>query len=286
MGAIKSTPTAAMEVLLNLTPLNLLIMAEARMALHRLHMLKQPAVLRKEAGLLSIWKNVSDPILDKRSDHTIPVYKYSQIFNVIIGMDYWRNKNPVFPKDALIWFTDGSRTDLGTGFGVYGLKSNKSYSFSLGKFASVFQTEIYAILLCAYENKRRAYKNKRILIFSDSQSALKTLSGPKVISRLDLECQEALSALAALKEITRFGCRGTMASLETKWMIGLVDKQQPCRYSVQSRLLEYLGVWQERQLRAGLRTNISVPGQMCQAADMASFLLPDHARKELMTCLS
>jgi len=39
-GAMKSTPTAAMEVLLNLTPLNLLIMAEARMALYRLHMFK------------------------------------------------------------------------------------------------------------------------------------------------------------------------------------------------------------------------------------------------------
>ena len=55
-GAMKSTPTAAMEVLLNLTPLNLLIMAEARMALYRLHMLKQPAILKTETGLLSSWK--------------------------------------------------------------------------------------------------------------------------------------------------------------------------------------------------------------------------------------
>jgi len=85
----------------------------------------------------------------------------------------------VLPKDALIRFTDGSRTDLGTGSGIYGLKPNKSYSFSLGKFASVFQTEIYAILLCAYENIRRVYKNKQILIFYDSQAALKALSGPK-----------------------------------------------------------------------------------------------------------
>ena len=126
---------------------------------------------------------MSDPILDMRSDHTIPVYNYSKIFNAIIVMYYWRNKDPLLPKDVLIWFTDGSRTDLGTGSGIYGLKPNKSYSFSLGKFASVFQTEIYAILLRAYENIR-AYKNKRIFIFSDSQAALKALSGPKVISRL------------------------------------------------------------------------------------------------------
>jgi ribonuclease HI len=71
----------------------------------------------------------------------------------------------------------------------------------LGTFCSVFQTEIYAILLCVYENIR-AYKNKRILIFSDSQAALEALSGPKVISRLVKECLEALSALATLNEVT------------------------------------------------------------------------------------
>jgi hypothetical protein len=38
-GAMKTTPTAALDMLLNLTPLDLLIMAEARMALHRLHAL-------------------------------------------------------------------------------------------------------------------------------------------------------------------------------------------------------------------------------------------------------
>jgi hypothetical protein len=83
-GAMKSTPTAAIEVLLDLTPLDLLIMAEARMALYRLHIFKQPAVPKSVAGLLSIWKNVGDRILDMRSDYTIPVYHYSIIFNVTI----------------------------------------------------------------------------------------------------------------------------------------------------------------------------------------------------------
>jgi hypothetical protein len=57
----------------------------------------------------------------------------------------------------------------------------------LGKFASVFETEIYAILQCAYENIRRAYKNKRILIFFDSQAALKAMT-----SRLVAECLDVL----------------------------------------------------------------------------------------------
>ena len=44
------------------------------------------------------------------------------------------------------------------------------------------------------------------------------------------------------------------------------------RYLVLSWLLEYLGVWQEKQLRAGLSINIIVPGEICQVIDMASFL--------------
>jgi ribonuclease HI len=63
----------------------------------------------------------------------------------------------------------------------------------------VFQTEIYIILQCAYENIIRAYKNKQILIFSDSQAALKALGGPKVTSGLVAEC---LDALASLNRVT------------------------------------------------------------------------------------
>jgi len=196
--AMKSTPTAAMEVLLNLNPLDLLIMAEARMALYRL----QPVVPKTAAALLSIWKNVGDPILDMRSDYTIPVYYHSKIFNVIIDWDYWRNKNPVFPEDALLWFTDGSRANSRTGSGIFGIRPNRSFIFPLGKFATVFQTEVYAILQCACENIRRAYKNKQILIFSDSQAALKALSSLKVTSGLVAECLDALSALASLNEVT------------------------------------------------------------------------------------
>jgi len=108
----------------------------------------------------------------------------------------------VFPKDALIWCTDGSRANSGAGSGIFGLRPNRSFSFPLGKLATVFQTEIYAILQCACENVRRAYKNKRILIFSDSQAALKALSGPKVTSGLVAECLDALSELASLKKVT------------------------------------------------------------------------------------
>jgi hypothetical protein len=54
-GAMRSTPTAAMEVLLNLTPLDLLIMSEVRMALYRLRITEQLSAFEAETGLLSIY---------------------------------------------------------------------------------------------------------------------------------------------------------------------------------------------------------------------------------------
>jgi hypothetical protein len=186
-GAMRSTPTAAMEVLLDLTLLDLLIMAEARMALYRLHIPTQTAANEIAAGLLSIQKSVGDPTLEMRSDYTIPIYYHSRSFNVIIDLDYWKNKNPVFPEDALIWFTDGSRADSGIRAGIFGLTPNRRLCFPLVKYATVFQTEVYAILQCAYKNIR-AYKGRRVLIFSDSQAALKALGGPRVASVLVTEC--------------------------------------------------------------------------------------------------
>jgi ribonuclease HI len=143
-----------------------------------------------------------DLISNRRSGHTIPIYKYPKSFNIIIDADYWKKKDPMFPEDVLIWYTDGSKADSGTESGIHGLRPTRSYCFPLGKFATVFHTEIHAILQCAYENIRTAYKNKRIHIFSDSQAALKASSGPKVTSRLVAEGLDALSALASLNEVT------------------------------------------------------------------------------------
>jgi ribonuclease HI len=142
------------------------------------------------------------------SDYTIPVDRHSKIFNVIIDRDYWRNKDRTFPEDALILFTDGSRAGSGTGSGIFGIRPNRSFSFPLGKFATVFQTEIYTILQRACENIRRAYKRKWILIFSDSQAAFNALSSPKVTSGLAAECLDALSALASLNKVTRVWAPG------------------------------------------------------------------------------
>jgi len=52
---------------------------------------------------------------------------------------------------GLIWFTDGSKMRDGTGAGVYGQSVGRRFSFSLGRYVTVLQAEIYAILAYVYE---------------------------------------------------------------------------------------------------------------------------------------
>jgi hypothetical protein len=154
----------------------------------------------------------------------------------------------------------------------------------LGNFATVFQTEIYAILQCACENIRRAYKNKRILILSDSQAALKALSGPKGTSELVAECLNALFALAGLNEVTLAWVPGHY---------GILGNEEADKLARQASAMPLpspepaLGIttWSARE-GPGLCANIIAPGEICQVTDMVSFLLVDRVRKELMTCLS
>jgi hypothetical protein len=68
--------------------------------------------------------------------------------------------------------------------------------------SGVIMPIINAILQWACENIRRAYRNKQILIISDSQAALKALSSPKVTPRLVVQCLDVLSELAGLNEVT------------------------------------------------------------------------------------
>ena len=52
---------------------------------------------------------------------------------------------------TLVWFTDGSRMKEGTRARVYGQSVGTRLSISLGRYATLFQVEIFAILVYAHE---------------------------------------------------------------------------------------------------------------------------------------
>jgi len=86
---------------------------------------------------------------------------------------------------------DGSRTAEGTGVGVYGQSVNRRLSIPLGKHATVFQAEVYAILACTEEIATQDHPEKYVNICSDSQAALKALQAAKTFP-LVRQCQQAL----------------------------------------------------------------------------------------------
>jgi hypothetical protein len=176
------------------------------------------------------------PILEMRADHIIPIFNHSRTFKVIIDWDYWRNVDPVVLEDTLVWFTNGSRMPSGTGSGILALDQ-------IG-------------------NIRRAYRNKWILIFSDSQAALRAFDGPKVTSDLVAECLNALSGLARLNEVILAWEPGYSGSLGNEEADRLARRVSGLPLQGPEPALGILRCWQERLLGCGPRNNISVPGEV------------------------
>jgi hypothetical protein len=78
----------------------------------------------------------------------------------------------------LFWYADGSRIQRGNGAGGYGQLSGRRLNITQGKYAHVFQAEVYAILDYAFYI-RMDISPKKVCIFSESQTALKSLQVAK-----------------------------------------------------------------------------------------------------------
>jgi hypothetical protein len=71
-----------------------------------------------------------------------------------------------------------------TGASVYGQSKGRRLSICLGKYVTLFEAKIYAILACVYEIQSVARSEKYINICSDSQAALEALPAMKAMSPL------------------------------------------------------------------------------------------------------
>jgi ribonuclease HI len=96
----------------------------------------------------------------------------------------------------------------GTRAGVYAQSVNRRLSIPLGKHATVFQAEVYAILACVSEIETQDWPEKYISICSDSQAALKALQAAKTTSPLVQQCQQALNNISAQHVVGLFWVPG------------------------------------------------------------------------------
>jgi len=95
----------------------------------------------------------SDPIFNMGVDVMRPAFNLELQYRVImLTREDWTKASGAPPAvKGFVWFTDGSQMREGTGAGVYGQSVGRQLSFSLGRDATVFQDDIYAILACVYE---------------------------------------------------------------------------------------------------------------------------------------
>lgn len=203
-GAFRTTPTAAMEALLGLTPLHIYLQGEARWATYRLH---QAAVSRPQSchmeGTALLRDIMSRDLLCMPSDVMPRTISHVQTYKITLPTreDWLREERNLVRADVCL-YTDGSKTKDGVGAGIFGRSPEAEIQISLGSLATIFQAEVHAIELCARMLIERQTTHKTIKIFSDSQAALKALDSSLFISRTVWSCREKLNDLGTHNSVT------------------------------------------------------------------------------------
>jgi hypothetical protein len=170
-GAMRTAPTAAMAVLLGLPQLHLQVEAESKIGNYRLHCSDQWKPKSEGFGHAYMTQDMKkELILQMGFDKMIPRHVYDKPFTIRLPeRSEWKEGFEPDRMGGLIWFTDSSKTNKGTGAGVCCYGTRRKLSFSLGQYMTVFQAEVYAIKACAVENIDRNYKNRTTYILFDKQ---------------------------------------------------------------------------------------------------------------------
>jgi len=114
-----------------------------------------------------------DPIFNTGVNVMRPACNFEPRYKVtMLTTEEWTKGPETSAVKRLVWYTDGSRLWRGTGARVYGQTSGRRLIICLGKYATVFQAEIHAILACEYEIHMDVTPEKYISICCNSQAAL------------------------------------------------------------------------------------------------------------------
>ena len=201
----KSTPTAGLEIIYGLKPLDLRIEELALNALARvipLNPKKWDRERNKTFGHIQVGKENLESI----GLETI-MFDTSNEMNLdkeyFVDLDSFKSgKVEANYNNALICYTDGSKIENKTGFG-FGITELDSVIVSdtgqLGPKNSVFQAEITAIKHCA--DAAIELHSANIIIYSDSQAALSALENHKIKHKTVEDCVVSLNNLAKSKTV-------------------------------------------------------------------------------------
>ncbi|MCP3668559.1 MAG: hypothetical protein GY696_39775 [Gammaproteobacteria bacterium] len=200
-GAMSTTPTAALELLLDLPPLQVLAEQLAMKAAWRISQAGLWGSLQQTAGHRQALPLFMDRIKDAAwgsGDQIAEKFVFDRRYEVSFpSREDWLNRRQELLGDPdITGYTDGSKVNGYSGVGVYLEKVGRSISAPLGKVPSVFQTEVQAIEVCAAALLEEGITSKNICICSDSKAAIQALGAVRVKSAVVWSCVQKLEAVS------------------------------------------------------------------------------------------
>jgi ribonuclease HI len=197
-GSMRSTPTSALEALLSLPPLSIFIEKESRQAAYRLKCIGK--INRTSIGHSVILSRMTEenPVLLAPCDKIEPTNVFGRRFSVEFpSRSDWADQKSILPTESEAFFTDGSLVNGQAGAGVYSESQDTGESYALGTLVTVFQSEVYAILMCSEKCRDLRLQNKIICICSDSRASLLALSSYTISSSIVSQCWLSLQELSS-----------------------------------------------------------------------------------------
>ncbi|MVN24507.1 hypothetical protein GO639_04910 [Staphylococcus aureus] len=138
-GTISITPSAAMEILLDLPPLHIFLEREARWTAYRLVYIANCTNQFNAEGNRLLVDTGSHSILEMLSDFMPPTVNYELPYKVLFpSREDWILREKEILRADSCWFTDGSKTPSGSGAGVFSRRPRTEISTCIGTYATVF----------------------------------------------------------------------------------------------------------------------------------------------------
>ena len=145
----RSTPQASLEILYNIPPLDIYLQEIGLTAYARLQsQLGQPWHSKSTFRIphITYWNNMLKDALIEVEDDRCNIINWDKRYHIILS-SFTNNRLSIKPSEYTV-YTDGSKTENGTGAGIVIYKKRErihTNSFSLPDSATVFQAEIVAI---------------------------------------------------------------------------------------------------------------------------------------------
>ncbi|XP_017880834.1 uncharacterized protein LOC108625369, partial [Ceratina calcarata] len=236
LGAFRSSPMRAMEAMLAMPPLSFRI---EEVAIRTAKLLRdwgkwQPTDRGHSSILIKCIPETERNllmVLEAATDKISLTFCFGKRFRTMIpGRDEWKNGKLEGFANWNTWFTDGSKDEENaTGCAWVSESTGESGSEYLGKFATVYQAEVVAVLRCAEGLIRSGIRGENIIIFTDSESTVKTMERSSFRSAIALECCEILNELALInRKVVLSWCpghRGVSGNEEADRLAKLVVKE-------------------------------------------------------------